>query len=257
VIPGKRIDSTLNTLREERAMSRVKIGLCVDPVGNAEEVSSLCQMLREHSIRATVTAAGTVGKKSVSTLDYLRPFLEGGHEIANHTRSHPPRIGQLEKEEQEEEILQQHQRLMELGREYGTPFAVNGFRAPLYAYEQGVFEVLRRLGYGWDSSALYSPLLGIPFKPFVLGGILEIPVLLPDDVTLLDRMFLAPEDLFQVWWQCYERTERYFVFTVHPYGSARDRRILNAFNAFVERMAKGGGTFLTLSEMADDIRQRL
>jgi hypothetical protein len=33
--------------------------------------------------------------------------------------------------------------------------------------------------------------------------------------------------------------------------------ILNAFKAFIEGMAKGGGTFLTLSEMANDIRQGL
>ena len=97
----------------------------------------------------------------------------------------------------------------------------------------------------------------IPFKPFVRDRVLEIPVLLPDDVTLLDRMFLTPEDLFQVWGRCFEKTGQYFVFTIHPYGTARDQMTLGAFQAFIEKMAKGGGTFLTLSEMADDIRQRL
>ena len=62
-------------------MGEVVIGLCVDPVGNENEVSNLCRRLDKRKIRATVTVAGTVGKKPISTLAHLRPFLEGGHEI--------------------------------------------------------------------------------------------------------------------------------------------------------------------------------
>jgi peptidoglycan/xylan/chitin deacetylase (PgdA/CDA1 family) len=238
-------------------MREVVIGLCVDPVGNANEVSSLCRLLKKKNTRATVTVAGTVGKKPISTLGHLRPFLEGGHEIVNHTLSHPVRIGQLEMREQEKEILLQHQRLLDLGKEYGKPFPVNGFRAPFYAYDETLFQVLPRLGYSFDSSSLYSPLLGVPFKPFVRSGILEIPVLFPDDMTLFDRMLLTPEELFQVWWRSYEQTGRYFIFTIHPYGSAKDQGTLNALEAFLEKMAKGGGNFLTLSEIAGNIRKEL
>jgi peptidoglycan/xylan/chitin deacetylase (PgdA/CDA1 family) len=238
-------------------MGEVVIGLCVDPVGNANEVSNLCRLLEKRKIRATVTVAGTVGKKPISTLGHLRPFLEGGHEIVNHTLSHPVRIGQLEMREQEKEILLQHQRLLELGKEYGKPFPVMGFRAPFYAYEEGIFDALHKLGYSFDSSSLYSPLLGIPFKPFIRNGILEIPVLFPDDMTLFDRMLLTPEELFQVWWRSYEQTGRYFIFTIHPYGSAKDQGTLNAFEVFLEKIAKDGGKFLTLSEIAENIRKEL
>ena len=234
-------------------MREIRIGLCVDPVGNREQIGRLCRLLKNHRIRATVTAAGTVAKMAVSTLDHLRPFLEGEHEIANHTQSHPVRIGQLDRGEQEKELTLQHQRLMEIGREFGTPFPVRGFRAPFYAYEQGVFEILQELGYQWDSSSLYSPLLGIPFRPFRQEGILEIPVLFPDDMTLLDRMLLTPEALFQVWQRCYEAAEGYFIFTVHPYGSARDDRALKALESFVSYLEAEGGRFMTLSEIADKI----
>jgi peptidoglycan/xylan/chitin deacetylase (PgdA/CDA1 family) len=238
-------------------MKETKIGLCVDPVGNKDEIRSLCRLLQNENIRATVTVAGAVGKKPISTLDHLQLFLEGGHEIANHTRSHPVRIGELDKEEQKKEIILQHQRLIELGSEYGTPFPVRGFRAPFYAYGEEPFEVLHLLGYEWDSSAIYSPLLGVPFKPFVRKGVLEIPVLFPDDMTLLDRMLLDPVEAFEVWWHSYERTDRYFIFTIHPYGSAKDQRTLKAFEAFIKKMRKDGGMFSTLSEIAEDLHKRI
>lgn len=237
-------------------MKEVKIGLCVDPVGSKDEIRSLCRLLQSKKIRTTVTVAGTVGKRPISTLDHLLPFLEGGHEIANHTRSHPVRIGELDKEEQKQEIILQHQRLIELGAEYGTSFPIRGFRAPFYAYGEEPFEVLQSLGYEWDSSAIYSPLLGVPFKPFVIRGVLEIPVLFPDDMTLLGRMLLDPLKAFEVWWHSYEQTVGFFVFTIHPYGSAKDQRTLDAFEAFIEKMRKDGGIFLTLSEIAEDLRKR-
>jgi peptidoglycan/xylan/chitin deacetylase (PgdA/CDA1 family) len=238
-------------------MDDIRVGLCIDPVGSKEQVARLCQLLKRHRIHATVTPAGTVAQKTISTIDHLRPFLEGGHEIANHTQSHPVRIGQLEKEEQEKEITLQHRRLIELGHEFGTPFAIKGFRAPFYAFESSVFEMLRSLDYRWDSSALYSPLLGVPFRPFMQNEILEIPVLFPDDMTLLDRMLLTPEEVFQTWWRCYEKTGRYFVFTVHPYGSAKDEQVLAAFENFLTQIEKEGGRFLTLSEIAEEVSKEI
>ena len=144
-------------------MNEVKIGLCVDPVGSSEQVSRLCRSLKNHGIPATVTPAGTVAGKTVSTLNHLRPFLEGGHEIVNHTRSHPVRIGQLDREDQEKELTLQHQRLMEIGLEFGNPFPVKGFRAPFYAYEEGIFDILVRLGY---QSGLLRSLLAAAGRPF-------------------------------------------------------------------------------------------
>ena len=138
------------------------------------------------------------------------------------------------------ELTLQHQRLMEIGLEFGNPFPVKGFRAPFYAYKEGIFDILVRLGYQRDSSALYSPLLGAPFRPFKRMGILEIPVLFPDDMTLLDRMLLTPEALFQVWQRCFEKTGPYFIFTVHPYGSAKDDRALAAFDGFISWLKEEG-----------------
>jgi len=70
-------------------------------------------------------------------------------------------------------------------------------------------------------------------------------------------MLLEPEELFQVWWRAYLKTGRYFIFTIHPYGSAKDQRTLGALDAFLEKIAKGGGNFLTLSEIAGKIRKEL
>ena len=147
----------------------------------------------------------------------------------------------------------QHQRLLELGQEAGKPIVLKGFRAPFYAYDEGIFDILRSLGYAWDSSALYSPLLGIPFAPFTRHGLVEIPVLFPDDMTILDRMLQPAETIFKIWWRSYEQSGRYFVFTIHPYGSAQSEATLSAFEAFLVRLAESGGKFLTLSEIAEEI----
>jgi peptidoglycan/xylan/chitin deacetylase (PgdA/CDA1 family) len=234
-------------------MGDTRIGLCIDPVGTGQEVGRLCRLLNQMKIRATVTPPGRVGQQTVSTLDHMRPFLEADHEIVNHTLSHPVRIGFLSREDQEKEIRLQHQRLLELGQEIGKSISLKGFRAPFYAYDEGIFDLLRTLGYAWDSSALYSPLLGIPFTPFFRQGLVEIPVLFPDDMTLLDRMLQPPETMFEVWWRSYKQSGRYFVFTIHPYGSAQTESILRALEAFLSRLAESGGRFLTLSEMADEI----
>ncbi len=235
----------------------VMVGLCVDPIGNMNQIRSLCGLFRQKNIRATVTVAGTVKEKRVSTLDYLLPFLEGGHEIVNHTRCHPFRIGELSQEDQKQEIVLQHQRLIELGKEYGTPFPIRGFRAPFYAYDEGIFEVLQELHYEWDSSAMYSPLLGVPFKPFVRKGVLEIPALFPDDVTLMNRMLLDSTEIFEVWWRSYKETGRYLIFTIHPYSSAKDQKTIDALQRFMEKVGEDGGMFQTVSEIAEDIRKRM
>jgi peptidoglycan/xylan/chitin deacetylase (PgdA/CDA1 family) len=235
----------------------VRIGLCIDPIGKETEIERLCHLLSERGIRATVTVAGRVGKCEVSTLSYLRPFLRPEYEIANHTYTHPPRIGYLDPPEQEREIVLQHQRLQELGQESGRPFQVKGFRAPFYAYDEGILETLRKCGYAWDSSCMYSPLLGIEFRPFVRHSVVEIPALFPDDVTLIERMLQTPEDIFRIWWKSYEGSKGYFVWTIHPYGAAKDEEMLSILDRFLERLKRGGGRFMTLSEMAEDISKTL
>jgi peptidoglycan/xylan/chitin deacetylase (PgdA/CDA1 family) len=238
-------------------MREIKIGLGIDPIGNELENANLCNLLSSKGIRATVTVAGRVGKREVSSLPYVRPFLRPEFEIANHTSTHPSRLGYLDPSEQEKEILFQHERLSELAQKSGTPFRVKGFRAPLYAYDESFLAAVKECGYTWDSSCLYSPLLGIRFQPFVKHGVVEIPVLFPDDVTLIERMLQTPDEMYQIWWKSYEISGDYFVWTIHPYGSAKDQKMLSMLDRLLDAMLQDGGKFLTLSEIAEEIAQDL
>lgn len=235
----------------------IRIGLTIDPIGTDVEIQRLCALLNKKRIRATVTVVGRIGQRVVSRIAYLRPFLEAGHELANHTHSHPPRIGYMEKAEQEKEILLQHQRLIELGREWGRDFQVQGFRAPLYAYDESIFEALKKCGYLWDSSCIYSPLLGVAFSPFKKQNMVEIPVLFPDDVTMIERMLLPPERMYPIWWKSYEASEKYFVWAIHPYGVAKSEKMLSMLEEFLNALEKDDGEFLTLSEIAAELQPRL
>jgi len=234
----------------------MKVGLVIDPVGEDIEIESILACIRQREIRATITLPGSTVKGQITTEATIKKFLIEGHEIVNHTDSHPARLMNLPRSKQEEEIRIQHQRLTELGKRISNDFTLNGFRIPLYAYYPGIFEVLRPFGYQWDSSLLYSPLLGIPFKPFVSGGIVEIPSLYPDDVSQLDYMLASPDQIINCWVGSLKASTDYFVWTIHPYGIGRNRETLGILEHFIDEICNTDSQFVTLSEMANSIRVR-
>jgi len=78
-------------------------------------------------------------------------ILEDGHQIANHTYSHPFGLALLPKSEIKREIESAHEAIQRiLGVE---PV---GFRAPGYNVDSEVLEILREMGYRYDSSVFPS-----------------------------------------------------------------------------------------------------
>lgn len=78
--------------------------------------------------------------------------VDHGHEIANHTLSHPA-IERLDREQLHREISEAHRRIRSrLGVE------CRGYRAPAYHITSETFLVLGDLGYRYDSSVFNNPL---------------------------------------------------------------------------------------------------
>lgn len=105
---------------------------------------------------------------------YIKRAIEDGHEIANHTFSHPPNLSSLPVKSLKKEIVWTN---MVLNHYFGIqPF---GFRAPNFDISSKVLTVLNKEHLFYDCSLLstpYKPLLKLlkgerPFKSGYLGEI--------------------------------------------------------------------------------------
>ncbi len=82
----------------------------------------------------------------------LREVREAGHEIANHSYSHPYDLARWGTVRAREEIQRAHELLSEVAGEQ-----VQGFRAPGYDISAEILGVLEDLGYLYDSSIFPAP----------------------------------------------------------------------------------------------------
>ncbi len=87
-----------------------------------------------------------------------------GHEIANHTYSHPYDLARLSREQVAEEIGRAHHLLSGV---IGRP--VVGFRSPGYDVSAAVLDQLMELGYSYDSSVFPAPTYYLA-KAVVMGA---------------------------------------------------------------------------------------
>ncbi|NIM20011.1 MAG: polysaccharide deacetylase family protein [Candidatus Latescibacteria bacterium] len=172
--------------------------------------------------------------------ELARMLLSRGAELAVHGYTHVD-LTALDKEGQSENIG----KAIRLFRHLGVPFA--GFRAPYLHWNEDTMSLVESYQFryssnltvlwdvvdlkslepsqvtGWEKSReFYRPLEAesafvIPFRK---RGFVEIPVSLPDDETLVDRMYLKdPEHLSVAWEAILERTydrEEIFTLQLHP-----------------------------------------
>ncbi len=192
-----------------------------------------------------------------------RKLVEGGVELCVHGLIHTD-MARLPPEIQEEHI----RRAVGLFAEHGID--ARGFRSPYLKYNAATLEAVEKLGFEYDSNLPFywepaESLQGLsrqradglmrglrfynPVKypserslPRYIGGIVEIPVSLPDDEILLDRMGLPIAQIGDVWTemagQALERGEMLIV-QLHP------ERILHLEAALrrVLQFAHEGGAF--------------
>jgi hypothetical protein len=146
-----------------------------------EDVEALPKLLQILSLYSFKTGFACVGKWIEQYPAEHREIIKEGHEIINHTYSHPnneelgnlKRFNELSKSEQEVEIARCH----EVCQHY-LNYEPLGFRIPHFGalYTPKVYEILKKLDYIYSSStvAARSPGAGSPFV--TENGILEFPV---------------------------------------------------------------------------------
>jgi peptidoglycan/xylan/chitin deacetylase (PgdA/CDA1 family) len=170
--------------------------------------------------------------------DLLRGYADRGAELAVHGLVHGDHAA-VDHRRQQETIS----RALEIFARAGLSPA--GFRGPYLRYNEATREVLRALGLRYHSSQAYVfPMPATEFdsaaatryalalklyaavdarsaavRPRLTGGLVDIPVAVPDDEILLDRLRLAEPALSDVWSHVFELTYRrgdLFTIQLHP-----------------------------------------
>jgi len=171
---------------------------------------------------------------------FARELLDRGVELAVHAYTHVD-LSALDYRAQAENIGM----AVDTFRRLGVPF--EGFRAPYLHWNEDTMRVVEEYGFRYSSNqafwwevledsqlppsaregmargrAFYRPLSsGEGFAlPFRRRGFVEIPVSLPDDEILLDRMYLHdPSTLRELWMRIVEESHRrgeLFTLQLHP-----------------------------------------
>lgn len=111
----------------------------------------IARFFEEHEIKGTLFAVG----KDLAPEEngrQIAAFAAFGHEIANHTHTHPYNFSLLSSDEQSKEI---EAAAMAITHVTGT--SPKGFRAPGYNMNMGIVSLLERQGYDYDSSVFACP----------------------------------------------------------------------------------------------------
>lgn len=150
-----------------------KIAISFDASWGAERTEGILQTLRENDIKTTFFLTGFWVEKYP---DMVKKIAEEGHEIGNHTYSHP-HLNSLGEKEIELEVQKVHNLIKEL-----TEKDPDLFRPPFGEYSNKVVSVLDRMGYKtiqWSVDSLdWKDLSKEEIVGRVLGGLHEGAIVL-------------------------------------------------------------------------------
>lgn len=108
----------------------------------------LLKLLKKTNSKATFMIIGK-DLKLKACRSFCKKAVLDGHEIANHTWSHPVSFGKLSFEEKKLEIIKTHQIITEACGKKPV-----GFRGAGYYQDKDIISILKKLGYKYDSSVL-------------------------------------------------------------------------------------------------------
>ncbi|MBW2734947.1 MAG: polysaccharide deacetylase family protein, partial [Deltaproteobacteria bacterium] len=111
-------------------------------------------LFEQLEIPATLFIVGQELEGSKEAQATLKQMVAAGHELGNHTYTHPYDLNQLPEAVIEREIQQAHDVIVEsVGKEH----APLGFRTPGYHLGPAIARVLSKLNYAYDTSMFPSP----------------------------------------------------------------------------------------------------
>ena len=152
------------------------------------------EVLAAHQLRATFFVVGQdiAGSSAIALAARasLREVIAAGHEVGNHTLTHPYELARLPRARIADEIARGHDEIAA-----ATGVAPVGFRAPGYAMAPAILEELEERGYRYDSSAFAAPAY-YAAKAAVMGGLRLLGR--PSGAVLADpRTLLAPAEPYR------------------------------------------------------------
>lgn len=196
-----------------------------------KRLAALHTMAEAFRFRATLPVTVATARRSAAV---IRRYSSLGVEFAVHGYYHVDHR-QLPAEQQRQQIGKAREELQALG------VRVTGFRAPYLRANDATLEALRDSGFTYDGSqAFHWPVdkatqtdaytrglqfcsslsaVDFPVLPWSENGLLRIPVTLPDDEAIFDRLHLSSQASQQVWLSILDASaERGELFTLalHP-----------------------------------------
>lgn len=112
------------------------------------------ELFAELEVPATFFVVGRELEGSEEAQAIVGRMVRAGHELGNHTYTHPYDLGSLPEQVIDEEIRKAHQVIVDL---VGEEHAPEGFRKPGYVINGKILRVLANHGYRYDSSMFPSP----------------------------------------------------------------------------------------------------
>ena len=110
------------------------------------------EVFARHGISATLFVVGSdVVQRGATGRHELGQLAQAGHELANHSHTHPYDLARLDEETIDHEVGQAEAAIGEV-----SGARVVGFRAPGYDVSEAMLAVLSRRGYRYDSSVFPS-----------------------------------------------------------------------------------------------------
>ena len=204
--------------------------------------------------------------------DVVKSLVDDGFDIGMHGLHHDGKYAFLTEQEQRDRV----EAAAAKARELGVPSL--GYRAPLLHRTKKMIQYLTEAGYQWDSSfpdtddstvgyATTGSRTIFPFYPLYRDGaqwqrsqMLEIPVSMPQDWTLLYYYKLSEESMLRVWKKKMEYIKSkggLAVFILHPdpedFGHPKYH---NAFRKLLKIIKDADPELLTCSQLAERWKKR-
>jgi peptidoglycan-N-acetylglucosamine deacetylase len=112
------------------------------------------ELFAEAGVPATFFIVGRELEDNEEAQGVLRRMASAGHELGNHTYSHPYNLCRLPEQVVEAEVRKAHEIISNITSDEQAPV---GFRSPGYSLNGRVLQVLANHGYRYDSSMFPSP----------------------------------------------------------------------------------------------------
>lgn len=230
-------------------------GLSQGEYGARVALGRIVDLLDEYGIPATFF--GPAMSFTLAPEQVARIQASGRHEIGVHGWIHE-RNNQLPREEEERLLRMAVDRLTEL-----TGSRPVGYRAPSWNFSHSTLDLLRELGFLYDSSLMADDR---PYELLADGeatGMVELPVdWILDDAPLFNPLgdrYASPREILQVYEDefdvAYEEGTM-FLLTMHPHYTGHRSRIVILRELIEHIRSKPGVWFGTHREAAEWVRSR-